>query len=233
MPAAPLSYVDYTGDGATDIFSLTFPYIDESHVHFYIGTTEVQIVEFVTQSTVRVASAPANGAAIIIRRCTPIATPLVDYFDGSTLGEVDLDTAVLQLLYRLQEMEDDLDIEGISNFGTYEVGAFAPSALNSDEWFMLHPVVTTHTIRASSTAHRATARTASVANVVQTIYRTDSGGSDNVIGTVTWTGGSKVGTVAITADTTLVPGDTLGIRNPLSPDAALTGVGVTLVGDRT
>jgi len=46
---------------------------------------------------------------IIISRETPLLNALVDFVDGSTLTASDLDTAVLQLLYGLQEAKDDTD----------------------------------------------------------------------------------------------------------------------------
>lgn len=234
MPAAPLSYTTAVGDGTLDVFSLSFPYIDETHVHFYIGTTEVQIVEFVTQSTVRVATAPPAGSAITIRRCTPICERLVDYFDGSTLGEADLDTSILQVFYRMQEQEDDLDLTGIANYGTYEIAAFAINGINPNEYFLIHDVITTYTLRASVDISRAYAVTApAVISFSQTIeVIPEIGGPNQSVGTVDWVAGTNEGTVNITDDYTLLPGDILLITNPASLDGAMSGVTISLGGDR-
>jgi len=100
-----LSYVQYSGDGETTDFSLTFPYISRSHVAVAVDGLPVSF-SWVGQSIVRVASAPIEGSVIEIRRSTPSTNLLVDFVDGATLTETDLDLSARQNLYVAQEATD-------------------------------------------------------------------------------------------------------------------------------
>lgn len=101
------SYIAYTGNGATTQFALTFSYIRKEHVKVYVNYVDTAYT-WLNDSTVQLASAPANGLRVEVRRVTPLNAPLVDYADGSTLVAADLDTANLQQLYLQQELDDDL-----------------------------------------------------------------------------------------------------------------------------
>lgn len=102
------SYVVYTGNGATTQFALTFPYIRKEHVYVSVNYTN-QSYTWVNDSTVQLASAPANGARVEVRRLTPVSAPLVDFVDGSTLVAADLDTNALQQTYINQEQDDNFE----------------------------------------------------------------------------------------------------------------------------
>ena len=101
------SYTNYTGNGSTTQFSVPMPYIRKEHIHVYVNNVEVSFT-WVNTTTVLLASAPANGAAVQVRRVTPILLPLVDYSDGSTFVAADLDTSNLQHLYNTQEQDDNV-----------------------------------------------------------------------------------------------------------------------------
>lgn len=103
----PYSYAVYTGNGATTQFALTFPYIRKEHVYVSVNYTN-QSYTWVNDSIVQLASAPANGARVEVRRVTPVNLPLVDFTDGSTLVAADLDTNALQQVYTDQEQDDQL-----------------------------------------------------------------------------------------------------------------------------
>ena len=96
----------YSGNGSQTDFNITFPYINEDHVKVYINYTNTSFTFEPNKSTVRLASAPANGAVVEVRRITPLTGVLVDYADGSTLTAGDLDTSNLQHLYNAQELDD-------------------------------------------------------------------------------------------------------------------------------
>ena len=96
----------YTGDGGTDVFEITFPFID---------TTDVKVsVEGVTKSTpadytilddlVTLTTTPGNGDAVRLYRNTKIDTPKVTFTAGSSVKAGDLNTAVKQLLYAIEEV---------------------------------------------------------------------------------------------------------------------------------
>jgi hypothetical protein len=103
----PYSYTNYTGNGSTTQFSVAMPYIRKEHIHVYVNNVEVSFT-WVNSTTALLASAPANGAVVQVRRVTPILLPLVDYSDGSTFVAADLDTSNLQHLYTTQEQDDNV-----------------------------------------------------------------------------------------------------------------------------
>jgi len=103
----------YTGNGSQTDFNITFPYINEDHVKVYVNFVNTSFTFEPNKATARLASAPANGIKVEIRRITPLTGVLVDYADGSTLTAGDLDTSNLQHLYNAQEL-DDTQKQGIS-----------------------------------------------------------------------------------------------------------------------
>jgi len=98
--------VSYTGDGNTTQYSITFSFIDSTHVKAFINGTETTAFT-ISSSTLTFTSAPANGATIRIERQTPIDGRLVDFTDGSVLTESDLDKSADQNFFVAQEITDD------------------------------------------------------------------------------------------------------------------------------
>ena len=98
--------VSYTGDGNTTQYSITFSFIDSTHVKAFIDGTETTAFT-ISSSTLTFTSAPANGAVIRIERQTPVNSRLVDFTDGSVLTESDLDKSADQNFYIAQEITDD------------------------------------------------------------------------------------------------------------------------------
>ena len=88
-----LAQVSYTGDGSTTAYSITFPFIDSTHVKAFINGVETTAFT-ISSSTLTFTSAPANSATIRIERQTPITGRLVDFTDGSVLTESDLDEKI-------------------------------------------------------------------------------------------------------------------------------------------
>lgn len=117
----PLTYINYNGDGTTRDYLVPFPYLDTAHVHVSLtpegadqdaddlmeGTDYI----FHSESMIRFTEPPPTGANLNLRRLTAREDPLVDFRDGSTLTEADLDTEVRQLLFICQEAFDALNGE--------------------------------------------------------------------------------------------------------------------------
>ena len=101
-----LAQVSYTGNGSTTQYSITFPYIDVTHVKAYLNGTLTSAYT-ISSSTLTFTTAPANGVVIRIERETPNDTRLVDFTDGSVLTESDLDASADQNFYIAQEITDD------------------------------------------------------------------------------------------------------------------------------
>lgn len=99
---APL--VAYTAIAGQRDFDVPFPYLNLSHVEVRVNSIRVPILEWVSQSRLRLSAPPGDGSFVEIRRNTPIDDALVDFQNGAVLTEEDLNTAVLQLLYKQQEV---------------------------------------------------------------------------------------------------------------------------------
>jgi microcystin-dependent protein len=102
-----LSYNDYSGDGSTTDFTLSFDYLSKDHVHVVVGGVETSFT-WLSDSQVRISPAPIVGVSNVrIKRVTPNDARLVDFANGSTLdAEADLDQDSNQLFYILQEAID-------------------------------------------------------------------------------------------------------------------------------
>tara|TARA_R110000823_G_scaffold61935_11_gene147373 strand:+ start:1372 stop:3042 length:1671 start_codon:yes stop_codon:yes gene_type:complete len=104
------SFVRYTGNGSTTAYAVPFSYREQSDITVTVAgsvTTALAWNGAGTQITFN--SAPANSAAIEIRRTTSQGTKLVDYASGSVLTETVLDTDSDQAFYMAQEAIDDAD----------------------------------------------------------------------------------------------------------------------------
>lgn len=99
---APL--VAYRAIAGQRDFDVPFPYINSSHVEVRVNSISVPILEWVSQSRLRLSVPPGADAYVEIRRNTPIDDALVDFQNGAVLTEEDLNTAILQLLYKQQEV---------------------------------------------------------------------------------------------------------------------------------
>lgn len=122
-----LSSVEYTADGSTQTFSLTFPYLSQDHVQVFVDGAEDATFTWATSSSVTLTSVPSNGAVVKISRTTP-STPLVDFVDGSNLTEAYLDTATRQSLYVAEETKDAVNI---ATTGSILDGSIEPVKLSS------------------------------------------------------------------------------------------------------
>jgi hypothetical protein len=98
--------VSYLGDGSTTQYSITFPFIDKTHIKAYINGTETTAFT-ISSSTLTFNTAPSNQAPIRIERDTPVDARIVDFTDGSVLTESDLDKSADQNFYIAQEIRDD------------------------------------------------------------------------------------------------------------------------------
>ena len=102
-----LAQVSYTGDGSTTQYSITFPFLDSTHVKAFIGGVATTAFT-ISSSTLTFTSAPANSAVITIKRVTPTDARLVDFTDGSVLTEADLDQSADQNFFISQETKDNV-----------------------------------------------------------------------------------------------------------------------------
>lgn len=130
-----LTFVTYTGNGATTVYTVPFAYINKYHIVVLVaGVSKTQGTDFtISGSTLTFVAAPANGAVVLIRRETPRTGPLVTFVDGSYQNSVNLNKASLQNLYVAQEVyENSLqhDDTGYDVGGLRVMNVGAPVASN-------------------------------------------------------------------------------------------------------
>ena len=103
------SYVRYTGNGSTTNYTFSFPYINSNHIKVRLNGVLNTSFTFPNSSTISLATPPASGVIIEIRRETPKEDVIVNFTDGSVLLERDLDLLATYDLYLAQETKDSLD----------------------------------------------------------------------------------------------------------------------------
>lgn len=126
MAFTPIEYsmyssVTYTGDGTTKDFIVPFPYLYLDDVHVVINGTEKTIYPVISgdnppspfdghwyaDNLIRLVEAPRQDAVVKIYRETNRATAEVQFDNSAILTEEDLNLAVTQLLYIVQESYDN------------------------------------------------------------------------------------------------------------------------------
>lgn len=95
----------YTGNGAEQNLSLTYDYLDPTHVHVYLDGVLVEDDTWSWLNSSTITLTAGSGVEIEIRRSTPL-DPLVTFSNASLLNEDDQNTAALQALYLIQEGAD-------------------------------------------------------------------------------------------------------------------------------
>jgi hypothetical protein len=100
------SYKDYTGDGATDTFTITFTYQDTNEISVTVDGVAETGLTFPSTTTVQLTSAPASDALVRVRRTTSLTSRSVDFASGSVLTEEDLDNSNIQVFHAAQEAID-------------------------------------------------------------------------------------------------------------------------------
>jgi len=112
------SKVQYTADGNTQAFGVTFPFISRSHITVEVDGTTATFT-WNSDSEILISSPTLAGSEkVLVKRTTSQGTRLVDYVDGSNLSETDLDTDSLQAFYMAQEALDELDSFSDTNLAT-------------------------------------------------------------------------------------------------------------------
>ena len=100
---------NYTGDGSTVTFNLTFEYRKESEIYVSINETANYNWTLSTATTLTFTSAPANGAKIKIYRSTDLSSMDAVFAPGSAIRAKDLNDDFDQLRLAIQEGVDASD----------------------------------------------------------------------------------------------------------------------------
>jgi hypothetical protein len=110
----PLTYNQYTGDGSTKQYTLSFPYISKDHVFVRVDGENVPFT-WLNDTTVVLGVAPPSGASVVVYRSTPNDRYLVSFKAGTGFREADLNRMSSQVFYIVQEALENLDVEEINN----------------------------------------------------------------------------------------------------------------------
>lgn len=126
----PISYIEYDGDGTTDEFPITFPFLDEAtHIHVYditngiaakteyVQGTDYTVDDILSSPKVTFTTPPADGTRIMVRRELPI-TQLTDYVTSDSFPAETHEKALDKLTMLLS------DLAGLVAIGDFEAGAF-------------------------------------------------------------------------------------------------------------
>lgn len=116
------SRVSYTGDGSTDTFTIPFPYFSKTDVFIRVDDTNIGTYEFLTESSIKLPTPPAQGAVVSIYRRTP-KNRIIDFQDGSLLNSDTLDADSNQMMFLVQEAADDAQgTVGLTYEDLFDVG---------------------------------------------------------------------------------------------------------------
>jgi hypothetical protein len=101
-----LSYIQYEADGVAVNFVLTFPYLNQTHVHVYLDGVETTAFTWLNASEITMNTAPINLALLTVKRLTQQDERIVDFQDGGVIREATLDLDSNQMFYLVQEAID-------------------------------------------------------------------------------------------------------------------------------
>ena len=124
------SFVEYTGDGNTTNFSITFAYLDSSHVSCTVDGSSTSFTFSSGGTVATISPAPANGALIKFSRNSSQNTRLTDYASGSVLKEEDLDTDSKQAFFLAQESIDNTGSKLGQNTSNFQFDALNKRIIN-------------------------------------------------------------------------------------------------------
>jgi len=99
------SRVFYTGTGGEQNLSVTFPYLDISHVHAYFDEVLQEDDTWSWLNSATITLTATSGAVVELRRSTPL-DPMVTFTNASLLNQDDQNMAALQAIYLIEEGAD-------------------------------------------------------------------------------------------------------------------------------
>lgn len=102
----------YTGDGTTASYAVPFPYSLRSDVTVTVNDEAPTTVTWLSPSMVQISPTPISGAKVQLKRRTNIETAIATFQAGS-LKSSDINKAIRQILYALQEASLAEDISEV------------------------------------------------------------------------------------------------------------------------
>jgi hypothetical protein len=163
----------YTGNGSNKLFSITFPYLDESDIDVYLNGTLQTITThyfFANATTIEFVTAPSNGAVVLLDRTTDDIALQATFFNGSTIRSSDLNNNFDQVLFIAQETTNDAA-------GAIASANTAITTANNAVTTANNAVTTANAASASASAAVSTANTANT-NVAAAISTANTASSN-------------------------------------------------------
>jgi len=127
----------YTGDGATVLFSFTFPYLETTDIKVSLDGSVTTAYTLANATTIQFNTAPANGVAIRIFRQTDDSALSAQFYTGSAIRSQDLNDNFTQVIYKVQETTNysvqdagNITLSGTYNFGSSVSGQTPVSSSN-------------------------------------------------------------------------------------------------------
>jgi hypothetical protein len=179
-----LSYNQVTASGLTKSFPVTFNYINKTDVHVYVDDVEDTSFTWTSNYMIELSTMPAAGAIVIIRRETAIATPRVDYSDGTVQNEGVADLAFNNVFMPVQELNDMVNtsviydsVNDVMDGQAKILRNIGAGILSSDGLTLLQAQTYTANIISTilaqvAAAQAASTQTSSNLTSIQTIYNT-------------------------------------------------------------
>lgn len=96
----------YTGDGTTVLFTISFPYLEQDHVKASLNGTPTTAFSFANSNTIQFTVAPANGVTILLFRETESGALQNQFFPNSSIPSDSLNNNFTQGLYVAQETDN-------------------------------------------------------------------------------------------------------------------------------
>jgi len=133
-----ITQTNYTGDGTTVLFSITFEYIKRSHVKATVGGVIETNFTFANATTIQFGTAPANGAPIVLFRETNQDEPESVFFPNSSITASALNNNTKQVLFVVQEQASRIlnklgdTMQGILNMGGFRITNLGPPLFSRD-----------------------------------------------------------------------------------------------------
>lgn len=129
---------NYTGNGATVLYSFTFPYLETTDIKVSLDGVATTAYTLANATTIQFNTAPANGVAIRIYRETNIENLVATFFAGSAIRAVDLNNNATQALYFIQEIFARAlstfggTLTGILNMGGFKIINLGTPTVSTD-----------------------------------------------------------------------------------------------------
>jgi hypothetical protein len=242
----PITRTEAVADGLTDTFSVSFPYLDESHVFVFVKLSGNGFFEQYTQgfsfnapNLIQLNTTPAADTVVSVRRITPCDDLLATLTAPSTLSDDEINLVNTQLLYLIQENKDaSLDVidEGVIDIlsllrFTYDIALSGPSQFELNDVVGPVPVTENITLAVDLEGSKfAGPLTNPASDHVITLYSADADGSNETShGTITVSSAGVV-TVDVPSIVLLAAGKIVYLRTTTAE--GMTHFGVTLRGYR-